>query len=230
MTTTAVETFTDVIHSRFSARAFLPDPVPADDIRAVLEDARRAPSHSNTQPWEVHVFSGDARDRLSEAMLKAFEAGQMTPDFTTTYGEDDSVHVRRSQEAGALLYNTLGIARDDMEGRMKAVAENLRFYGAPHVALLFVPELGDVVRAANDVGMYAQNFLLSLTARGYHGVPQGMHGLFADAVRAHLGLPADLKLLYGISFGTADLEAPLNRLDIGRAPLEDHIVLHDTSL
>lgn len=230
MSITAVDTFTDVIRSRRSARAFLPDPVPADDIRGVLEDAQRAPSHSNTQPWEVHVFSGDARDRLSEAMLKAFEAGQMSPDFTTTYGADDSVHTRRSQQSGALLYGAMGIARDDVEGRTKAVAENLRFYGAPHVALLFVPELGDVVRAANDVGMYAQNFLLSLTARGYHGVPQGMHGLFADSVRAHLGLPADLKLLYGISFGTADPEASVNRVDMGRAPLDEHIVLHDTSL
>jgi nitroreductase len=230
VTTTAVDTFTDVIRSRRSARAFLPDPVPADDIRGALEDAQRAPSHSNTQPWEVHVFSGEARERLSEAMLKAFEAGQMSPDFSTTYGDDDSVHVQRSQQTGAVLYGALGIAREDAEGRTKAVAENLRFYGAPHVALLFVPELGDVVRAANDVGMYAQNFLLSLTARGYHGVPQGMHGLFADTVRAHLGLPADLKLLYGISFGTADPDAAVNRLDVGRAPLDDHIVLHDTLL
>ncbi|NGN91821.1 nitroreductase [Nocardioides sp. KC13] len=230
MSASAVDTFTDVIRARRSARAFLPDPVPADDIRGVLEDAQRAPSHSNTQPWEVHVFSGDARDRLSEAMLKAFEAGQMSPDFTTTYGADDGVHVQRSQRAGATLYGAMGIARDDADGRAKAVAENLRFYGAPHVALLFVPELGDVVRAANDVGMYAQNFLLSLTARGYHGVPQGMHGLFADAVRDHLGLPADRKLLYGISFGTADPEAAVNRVEMGRAPLDEHIVLHDTSL
>ncbi|MGH3349268.1 MAG: nitroreductase [Nocardioides sp.] len=230
MTTTPVQSFTDVIRSRRSARAFLPEPVPAEDIRGVLEDARRAPSHSNTQPWEVHVFSEGARDRLSEAMVKAFEAGQMSPDFTTSYGDDDSVHVQRSQQTGAVLYGALGIGRDDKDGRAKAIQENLTFYGAPHVALLFVPELGDGVRAANDVGMYAQNFLLSLTARGYHGVPQGMHGLFADTVRAHLGLPADLKLLYGISFGTADPEAAVNRLDVGRAPLEEHIVLHDTRL
>ena len=230
MTTTAVQPFTDVIRSRRSARAFLPEPVPAEDIRGVLEDAQRAPSHSNTQPWEVHVFSEGARDRLSEAMVKAFEAGQMSPDFTTTYGDDDSVHVQRSQRAGAVLYGALGIARDDKAGRAKAIEQNLTFYGAPHVALLFVPQLGDGVRAANDVGMYAQNFLLSLTARGYHGVPQGMHGLFADTVRAHLGLPPDLKLLYGISFGTADPDASANRLDIGRAPLEEHVVLHDTSI
>jgi hypothetical protein len=57
-----------------------------------------------------------------------------------------------------------------------------------------------------------------------------MHGLFADTVRTHLGLPADLKLLYGISFGTADPDAAVNRLDVGRAPLDEHIMLHDTSL
>lgn len=37
-------------------------------------------------------------------------------------------------------------------------------YGAPHVALLFMPSFGDNVRVGGDMGIYGQTFWLSLTA------------------------------------------------------------------
>lgn len=92
-----------------------------------------------------------------------------------------------------------------------------------------MPAFGDEVRAAGDIGMYAQNFLLSLTARGLGGIPQTMLGMYADTVREFLGVPSELKLLFGISFGTADLAAPANSFHMGRVPLEQSGVLHYTS-
>ncbi|MCX2730654.1 nitroreductase [Saccharopolyspora sp. NFXS83] len=216
----------DVIRTRRSPREFLPDPVPVEVIRGVLEDAQSAPSHSNTQPWLVHVASGATRDELSAELLAAHDEERRTPDFTDTYG--DGVHLARSQHHGAALYGVLGIARSDHERRNEVVRDNLRFYGAPHVAFLFVPRLGDGVRAASDVGMYAQNFLLSLHGRGFQGIPQAVHGLYADTAREVLGVPDELKLLFGIAFGTAAPESPVRSLEIGRVPLEESVVLHDT--
>ena len=74
--------------------------------------------------------------------------------------------------------------------------------------------------------MYAQTFLLSLAARGYAGMPQTVLGLFSNPVRAALGVPADMKLLFGISFGSAGPDA-MNAPPMLRAPLSDSIVLHD---
>ena len=76
--------------------------------------------------------------------------------------------------------------------------------------------------------MYAQTFLLSLTARGFHGIPQTVLGMYADTVREVLGLPDDLKLLFGISFGTADPADPINDLRMHRLPIDHSAVLHDT--
>jgi nitroreductase len=121
------------------------------------------------------------------------------------------------------------VARSDVEGRREVVRENLRFYGAPHVAFLFMPALGDGVRTAGDVGMYAQTFLLSLTARGFHGIPQTILGMYADTVRGTLGISDDLKLLFGISFGHADPSAPVNDLRMHRLPLGDSVVVHGCS-
>lgn len=219
-----MSTITEVIRSRRSPRAFLPDRVPGGVIREVLEDARWAPSHSNTQPWITHIVSGTARDALSAALLDAHDAQRRSPDFTETYG--DGVHLERSQHLAAATYGARGVAREDHEGRNEVVRENLRFYGAPHVAMLFMPQLGDGVRAASDVGMYAQNFLLSLHGHGYQGIPQAVHGMYADTVRDTLGVPKDHKLLFGIAFGTADPASPLRSLDIGRVPLDHSVVLH----
>jgi len=218
-------TITEIIRSRRSPRAFLPDALPAGVIRAVLEDARWAPSHSNTQPWTTHVVSGASRESLSSALLEANEAGRRSPDFTETYG--NGVHLERSHRLAAAMYGARGIAREDRAGRDEVVRENLRFFGAPHVAMLFVPELGDGVRAASDVGMYAQNFLLSLHGHGFQGLPQAVHGMYAETVRRALGVPSDQKLLFGIAFGTADPESPLRSLEVGRVPLDQSVVLHD---
>ena len=218
--------FTDLVRSRRSARQFLTTPLSPADIRGVIEDAQYAPSNSNTQPWTVHIVSGASRDALSAKLLKAYKEGRRSLDFTDSYG--DGVHLERAQQHAANHYGARGIDRSDREGRDEVIRENLRFYGAPHVALLFMPMLGDGVRAGGDIGMYAQNFLLSLTARGFHGIPQAVISMYADTVRETLGVPEELKLLFGISFGTADQASPLSRLQMSRIPLEQSVILHDT--
>ncbi|GAA0979048.1 nitroreductase [Nocardiopsis tropica] len=223
---TTASPFTDIALARRSPRQFLPDPVSPSDIRGVLEDAQTAPSNSNTQQWTVHVVSGAARDALSKELLRAEEEGRSSPDFTADYGE--GVYQERAQAQAAGHYRARGIERADREGRRLAVRENLEFYGAPHAAFLFMPVIGDGVRTAGDIGMYAQNFLLSLASRGLGGIPQTILGFYADTVREFLGVPEDLKLLFGISFGTADRTAPVNEFRRGRVPLHQSVVLHDT--
>ncbi len=65
----------EAITSRRSMRAFLPDPVPDDIIRDILQTAGRAPSGSNTQPWRVYVTRDAARRALCDEIAAAYEAG-----------------------------------------------------------------------------------------------------------------------------------------------------------
>ena len=219
--------FTDIVHSRRSVRGFLPEPVPAADIRSVLEDAQRAPC--NTQPWQVHVVSGAHRDALSTDLLEAARADRTSPDFSFDLADfGEGVHRERAREQGAAYYGSLGVERSDTHARSRATLRNLEFFDAPHVAFLFMPEFGDGVRVAGDMGMYAQTFLLALEARGLAGIPQTMLGFYADVVRGSLGLTPDMKLLFGISFGLADPEGPASEFRMGRDPLHESVVLHDT--
>ncbi|GAA1311276.1 nitroreductase [Saccharothrix xinjiangensis] len=222
---TATTPLVELLRSRYSVRKFLPAPMSASDIQGVLEDAQTSPSNSNTQPWAVHIASGAARDAISEGMLTAYGEDRTSADFTSGYG--DGLYAERAQRHGATVYEVWGVARSDTEGRDEVVRDNLRFYGAPHAAFLFMPVLGDGVRTAGDIGMYAQTFLLSLTARGFHGIPQTVLGMYADVVREVLGVPEDLKLLFGISFGTADPAAKINDLRMHRLPVEQSATVHE---
>lgn len=228
MTTPAAH-FSEIVQSRHSARRFKPTPLAPQDIRGVLEDAQAAPSNCNTQPWTVHVASGSARDQLSKELIKAEEEGRHSSDFTFDYADfGEGAYLERAHDHAATLYGSLGIERADKAGRQGVVLDNLDFYGAPHVAFLFMPQFGDGVRAAGDIGMYAQNFLLSLTARGLGGIPQTALGSYADTVREFLGVPQELKLLFGIAFGHADETAPGNSFRMSRVSLPDSVVLHET--
>ncbi|WP_017543626.1 nitroreductase [Nocardiopsis prasina] len=221
--------FADIVRSRRSVRGFLPEPVAASDIRAVLEDAQRAPSNCNTQPWQVHVVSGARRDELSARLLEADRDGRTSPDFSFDYADfGDGYYLQRAREQGAAYYQSLGVERSDTRGRHEAALRNLEFFDAPHVALLFMPQFGDGVRVAGDLGMYAQTFLLALEARGLSGIPQTMLGFYADVVRESLGVNPEMRLLFGISFGLADPEGPASTFRMGRVPLAESVVAHDT--
>jgi nitroreductase len=53
--------FLDLVHKRFSVRAYEPAPVPEESLAAVLEAGRLAPSAANKQPWHFVVVRDAAR-------------------------------------------------------------------------------------------------------------------------------------------------------------------------
>jgi nitroreductase len=62
-----VDTVTAIMNRR-SIRKFLSRPLPEDDLRAILEAGRQAPSAANRQPWHFVVVREDGqRRRLAEA-------------------------------------------------------------------------------------------------------------------------------------------------------------------
>lgn len=218
--------FADTVRKRRSTRRFLPTPVPPELLREALDDALLTPSNCNTQPWLVHVVQGEKLKALSAAYLAAEDAGSITPDIPFIATDYTGVHGERLKHQGAHYYACLGIERSDTEGRLKTRRYNLEFFGAPTIILLFMPGFGGERRAA-DVGMFAQTLLLALTARGLATIPQAALGLHAETTRAVLGIPDDQILLFGISLGYPDPEYAERVSQIGRAPFEELVTIHE---
>lgn len=218
--------FDTVVRTRRSVRQYVPTPVPHDVMTKVVDAAQHAPSNCNTQPWQVHILSGDTKDTFSRLITTAYDAGVDTKDFSFAVDDYDTASQARARAQGASYYQALGVARDDAVGRQDGLRRNLSFFGAPHVALLFTPSVGDKVRVGADIGMYARTFLLSLVANGLAGIPQTMLGSYAEQARTLLGLTSDMKLLFGISFGYADTKHPADQYNIGRIPPSQNVFHH----
>jgi nitroreductase len=219
-------TFSQVLRLRRSCRGFLETPVPDQMITSVLEDAKLAPSNCNTQPWETHIVSGNKLKELSEALLKENNAERFSPDFSFDLGDYHGRYQQRHFNLGKAMYEGFGVERDDKEGRREVSDLNYKFFNAPHLAIPFMPSFGDNVRVGGDIGMYGQTFLLSLTAHGLAGIPQTSLGFFAGVIREILNVPGELKMLFGISFGYADEDAPGNSFKLGRDPITSSVTFH----
>jgi nitroreductase len=219
-------TFEDAVRIRRSIRGFLDKPVAQDVIREVLQDAQHAPSNCNTQPWNVHIVRGERLKQLSQLLHAKNDAGEFTPDFSFDVNDFYGEYRERNNALGKAYYEAMNVMREDKEARHRAGAMNYSFFNAPQAAFLFMPSFGDDVRVAGDMGMYGQTFLLSLAARDLGGIPQTSLGFFAGTIREFLGIPHELKLLFGISFGYPDEDAPGNRVHMDRVPLETSVTFH----
>jgi len=216
--------FRQIADSRRSVRGFLPQAVERKLLEQVFEAAATAPSNCNTQPWQSHVVSGALRDRLSRIFMETIAQGKHSLDFPYE-AKYDGVYRKRQVDVAVLLYQALGIAREDREGRQRAFLRNLEFFGAPHVVFIFMPAWCGI-REACDVGMYAQNLMLSMRAHGLASCPQTILGYDAESVRRELGIEPSMKLLFGISFGYENPDLPENRIVPERAPLDEQVYFH----
>lgn len=221
MSETMQKNFKQIVESRRSTRGFLAKQVPQELLNKVFELAQRAPSNCNTQPWLTYVLSGAARDAASKRLIESMMSGTMSMDFDYQ-GKYQGVYRDRQYDAAMQLYGAMDIAREDKAARNEAFFENFNFFGAPHVAFLFLPEPFGI-REAADLGMYAQTLMLSLTAHGLASCPQTALSFDADGIREITGADAGNKLMFGISFGYADPENSANQCRVGRAALSESV-------
>jgi len=210
-----------VISERRSTRMFLPHkPVPRELVDEALALAVRAPSNSNIQPWHMVFASGAARDRLVAALLR--EARSKPPKIPAL--PEAFAHFRR--ESGALVYGSMGIAREDTEGRRVAVLRNWEFFRAPLAGIVCIHrDLGPPDTLG--VGMFLQTLLLALTARGLGTCVQVSIAGYPEIVHKQLDIPVEYTILCGLAVGYPDPDFPANNIRTPRSPIDENVVFLD---
>lgn len=217
----AVAAVDAAITSRRSIRAFLPTPVPREMVEAILQVAARAPSGTNTQPWKVHVLTGDAKRRLSDAIVAAYDDPAERATHTEEYDyyptEWVSPYIDRRRKVGWDLYGLLGIGKTDKVRMHAQHGRNYRFFDAP-VGLIFV--IDRIMRQGSwlDYGMFLQNVMVAARARGLDTCPQAAFTQFHRIIEAQLGLQPHEQVVCGMSLGWADPAAVENGLVTEREP------------
>lgn len=208
ITTAAADTLEGLLASRYSCRGFLPDPVDAATLRRLFTMAQRTASWCNSQAWQVHLLSGTETIALSERLLAHVPVAPEQPDIPGPERYEGAYQDRR-RACGAALYTAVGVAREDMEGRVLQMLENFRFFGAPHVAIVTSPKaLGTY--GVMDCGGYVANVLNAAEALGVNAIAQAAIAMYADVVRDELSIPEDRSIVCAVSLGHADPEHAAN--------------------
>jgi nitroreductase len=212
---------TEAVDLRMSVRAFRPDPVPGALLREILEKASRAPSGGNVQPWKVYALAGQPLVEFKNLVAKRSAAGvQEKPEYQV-YPPDLWEPYRSYRfQCGEDLYRTVDIPRADRPARLKQLARNFVFFGAP-VGLFFFLERRMGPPQWADLGMYMQTLMLLAMERGLDTCAQECWATWPNTVAEFLGAPADQLLFSGMAVGYRDREHPINTLRTRRAAFDD---------
>ncbi|MDC1112659.1 nitroreductase [bacterium] len=206
------------VKTRQSIRAFLNKKVENSLVKDLLIKSSRSPSGGNLQPWKIFVLNGESM----QSFLKFQEKWEIpeTPKYEIYPPKLKEPYRTSRFELGEQMYETLGISRDDKEGRIAQVMKNFQFFGAPCAFFCFVDnQMGPP--QWSDLGMFLQTFMLLAKEAGLDTCAQEAWSMKHDSVSKYVKADESDILFCGMSIGYKDINAPVNSLRSERRPLED---------
>jgi nitroreductase len=207
----------DAVNARMSIRQFTGEPVSDDLLRGLMTDAARAPSGGNVQPWRIYAVNGESMPRLREFLATQRPIDEPEYDI---YPKSLTEPYRTNRfRVGEMMYATLGISREDKDGRRQQFAHNNEFFDAPAAIFCYIDrQMGPP--QWSDLGMYLQTLMLLAVERGLGTCAQEYWSVRHKAVTAFVGAPEDEMLFCGMAIGHPDPTAPINTLQSERMTLD----------
>ncbi len=206
----AVDLLTGIATTR-AIRRYRAEPIPDDDLAAILWHATRAPSGSNSQPVRYLVLRDGPQAAEAKSLLgRSFRAGW----------------AEKVKEAG---YDT-GSALDPSspKGRQAASMQRFvdRFEEVPVVVLPCILDRGrhrgQHISDGASVYPACQNLLLAARALGYGGVLTMWHGFVEAELRALLDIPETATIAGCIPLGRPEGgHGPVRRRPLAEVVFDD---------
>lgn len=210
------------MNERRSIRGFQKKPVPKELLEEVIALANRAPSSMNTQPWHLHVLTGEPLEQVrkgnTERMLGGVKPSREIEDYAAYEGE----HRKRQIEIAVQLFEAMGIERHDAERRQDWVMRGFRQFDAPvSVVVCFDRALLNNTIAHFDTGAMTFGLVLAAWSRGLGAVINGQGIMQSPVVREIAGIPEDQVILTCVALGFPDDEFVANSVVSRRRPVEN---------
>jgi nitroreductase len=211
--------FSELIKARKSVRGYQQKPVPREVIEDILSVAKWSPSSMNTQPWYVHVVTGEPLDRIrrgnTENMVKGVPPKRDFP-MKESY---EGIHRKRQVDIAIQLFDVMGIARDDKERRTDWVMRGFRQFDAPvSIVITLDKALEHDTIAHFDCGAATYGLVLAAWSKGLGSVINGQGIMQSQVVREHANIPEDQVIMTCVAMGFPDEEFVANDVRSRRAP------------
>ena len=189
-------------------RRYAADPIPDEDLAAILWHATRAPSGSNRQPVRYLVLrDGPSAVRARSLLGSSFRAGWAAKRAADGY------------EQGT------GVEADSPKARMAATMQHYvdHFEEVPVVVLAcMLRHRAPTPTEGGSVYPACQNLLLAARALGYGGALTMWHLAVEAELRALLGIPDEVALSACITLGRpAGSHGPVRRRPLRDVVYED---------
>ena len=121
---------------------------------------------------------------------------------------------------GRLRHPSFHGLREDKPARLRQLAKNFDFFGAP-AAFFFAIDRTMQQGQWADLGMFMQSIMLLAREHGLHTCPQEAWAIWHKTVGEFFSIPPELMLFCGMGIGTMDEAHPINRLRTDRAELSE---------
>ena len=231
--------FDKIVRIRRSVRRYKKTEINDDDVKDSILHASLAPNSSNLQLWEFyHVTSEKLMNRISEACFNQ-PAARTANQFVVIVTRKDLWNKRRIFNINRIKNKTLNASDKSLKNRDLALKYYkyliptiykeffgllgyIRYINAMIIGL-FRPIYRQVtnsdmrVVAHKSSALAAQNFMLSMTSKGYDTCP--MEGFDSLRVKRILSLPYSSEINMVISCGIRDDEGVYGKQI--RVPFDD---------
>ena len=211
------------MQERRSIRGFKKDAVPRALLEEVIALANRAPSSMNTQPWHLHVLTGEPLEKVREGNSTRMLQGVPPVREISDHGAYAGVHRDRQVGIAKQLFAAMGIERDDKERRQDWVMRGFRQFDAPvSIVVCFDKSLDDNGTIAHfDLGAVTYGLVLAAWSKGLGCVINGQGIMQSPVVREHAQIPEDQVIMTCVAMGWPDEDFSANAVVSTRRPVEE---------
>jgi len=211
------------VRERRSIRMFRPEPIPEETVGQILAAARWSPSWGNTQPWHVHVVTGEPLARFKRAnrenCLKDTPSSSEIP--MPEVWPDIMKH--RYVDVGRSVLTALSIARGDTAARKKYYGDMFNLFNAPCMILVCLSRDLMIEYAMLDVGLLVQTICLVAHGKGIGSCILAASVGYPSVLREIVPIPEGQVIVIGMAMGYPDRDAPINNFERKRAGLDEWV-------
>ncbi|MEH6490923.1 nitroreductase [Halopseudomonas sp.] len=214
--------YDEVVLGRRSIRAFEQRAVPRSVLEEVIGLATRAPSSMNTQPWHLHVLTGEPLDRIRAENTERMLNGVPPAKESRGIGSYEGDHRQRQIEIAVQLFEAMEIARDDKAKRQDWVLRGFRQFDAPVSIVVTYDKVlreGDI--AQFDCGALVNALVNAAWSRGLGCVVNSQGIMHSSVVRDHAQIPEDQVVMICVAMGYPDEAFPANAVVSRRRPVNE---------
>ena len=216
-------TLEEAIKGRRSIRKFKEAPIPEETIRAILDQARWAPSWGNTQPWEFYILTGDSLEKYKKGIVEKMANGEAyASDIPMPEVWPDHLK-KRYGETGKIVLSSMGIEREDKDSRHRFYEEMAVLFGAPCLVVGCIPKDVRIEYAMLDMGLIIQTICLAACNKDIGSCIMAASVGYASLLRQIGAIPENRLIAMGIALGYADANNPINMFSRVRMAMSEMV-------